>query len=85
MTSLQSADEMLEQGVLALYRQWPHLPRRTTIPALDRLRAALAALNEEVSVPAQFSVITETKTISRSFVMEGGLSIDIESAIQQID
>ncbi len=51
----------------------------------DKLRAALAALNEEVSVPAQFSVITETKTISRSFVMEGGLSIDIESAIQQID
>ncbi len=43
MTSLQSADEMLEQGVLALYRQWPHLPQRTTIPALDRLRAALAA------------------------------------------
>ncbi|MFN3333695.1 MAG: hypothetical protein ACK47M_14395, partial [Caldilinea sp.] len=43
MTQLQSADEMLEQGVLTLYRHWPHLPRRTTIPALDRLRAALAA------------------------------------------
>jgi hypothetical protein len=43
MQQLQSADEMLEQGVLALYRQWPHLPRRTTIPALDRLRAGLAA------------------------------------------
>lgn len=51
----------------------------------DKLRAALAALNEEASVPAQFSVITETKTISRSFVMDGGLSIDIESAVQQID
>lgn len=43
MQQLQSADELLEQGVLALYRQWPHLPQRTTIPALNRLRAALAA------------------------------------------
>lgn len=51
----------------------------------DKLRAVLTALNEEVSVPAQFSVLTETKTISRSFVMDGGLSIDIDSAIQQID
>jgi beta-lactamase class A len=50
-----------------------------------KLRAALAALNEEVRIPAQFSVITETKTISRSFVMEGGLSIDLDSAVQQID
>ncbi len=51
----------------------------------DKLRAALVALNEEVSVPAQFSVVTETKTISRSFVMSGGLSIDIDNAMQQID
>lgn len=49
------------------------------------LRAALTALNEEVSVPAQFSVITDTKTISRSFVMSGGLSIDIDTAMQQIN
>jgi len=54
MTSLQSADDMLEQGVLALYRQWPHLPRRTTIPALDRLRAALAAeLEAMIAAPDQ--------------------------------
>lgn len=51
----------------------------------DRLRAALTALNEEVSIPAQFSVITDTKTISRSFVMTGGLSIDIDAAMQQIN
>ncbi|MCS6826263.1 MAG: CHAT domain-containing protein [Caldilinea sp.] len=42
MAQLQSADELLEQALLALYRQWPHLPRRTTLPALDRLRRALA-------------------------------------------
>lgn len=42
MTQLQSADELLEEALLALYRQWPHLPRRTTIPALNRLRRALA-------------------------------------------
>lgn len=42
MAALQSIDELLESAVLALYRQWPHLPRRTTQPALDRLRRELA-------------------------------------------
>ena len=42
MAALQSIDELLESAVLALYRQWPHLPRRTTLPALERLRNALA-------------------------------------------
>lgn len=54
MQQLQSADELLEQGVLALYRQWPHLPRRTTIPALDRLRTAFAAeLESMLAAPDQ--------------------------------
>ena len=43
MASLQSIDELLESAVLALYRQWSHLPRRTTMPALDTLRHTLAA------------------------------------------
>ncbi|MFZ1767695.1 MAG: hypothetical protein WAU00_00785, partial [Caldilinea sp.] len=43
MAQLQSVDGLLEQGVLALYRRWPHLPHRTTLPALDQLRATLAA------------------------------------------
>lgn len=42
MAALQSIDELLESAVLALYRQWSHLPRRTTIPALDTLRHTLA-------------------------------------------
>ncbi|MBE2239459.1 MAG: CHAT domain-containing protein [Caldilineaceae bacterium] len=43
MAQLQSVDGLLEQGVLALYRCWPRLPHRTTLPALDQLRATLAA------------------------------------------
>lgn len=40
--TLYSADGLLEQGILALYRQWNSLPRRSTLPALDRLRRELA-------------------------------------------
>jgi hypothetical protein len=50
-----------------------------------KLRKALATLNEQASTPAQFSIITGTAAISRSFVMEGGLSIDIDDAVRQID
>lgn len=50
MAALQSIDELLESAVLALYRQWSHLPRRTTLPALDRLRRALA--DELAALPA---------------------------------
>ncbi len=42
MAALQSIDELLESAVLALYRQWSYLPRRTTIPALEGLRRKLA-------------------------------------------
>lgn len=42
MAALQSIDELLESAVLALYRQWSHLPRRTTLPALEALRSKLA-------------------------------------------
>jgi hypothetical protein len=40
MASLQSIDELLESAVLALYRQWSHLPRRTTMPALEHAAPA---------------------------------------------
>ncbi len=50
-----------------------------------KLREALTTLNEQASTPTQFSIITGVTVISRSFVMEGGLAIDIESAMQQID
>jgi hypothetical protein len=48
MAQLQSVDELLEAAVLALYRRWPHLPHRTTLPALDRIRAELAATLESM-------------------------------------
>lgn len=48
MVQLQSVDELLESAILALYRRWPHLPRRTTIPALNRLRSELAATLEAI-------------------------------------
>jgi hypothetical protein len=50
MASLQSIDELLESAVLALYRQWSHLPRRTTIPALEQLRSSLA--DEVAALPS---------------------------------
>ncbi|MFO7635052.1 MAG: CHAT domain-containing protein [Caldilinea sp.] len=54
MAQIQSVDELLEQGVLALYRNWAHLPQRTTIPALDRLRGELAgALESMLNAPDQ--------------------------------
>ena len=40
--SLDTYDGLLERGVLALYLQWPFLPRRATLPALEQLRLDLA-------------------------------------------
>lgn len=51
MAQLQSVDGLLEQGVLALYRRWPHLPHRTTLPWIDQLRATLAAELDALSRP----------------------------------
>lgn len=50
MAQLQTVDGLLEQGVLALYRNWPRLPRRTTQPALDGRRHALAAELDALAV-----------------------------------
>ena len=40
--NLDTYDGLLEQAVLALYLQWPFLPRRATLPALEQLRRNLA-------------------------------------------
>ncbi|MCB0151110.1 MAG: hypothetical protein KDE01_26100, partial [Caldilineaceae bacterium] len=40
---LDTYDGLLERAVLALYLQWPYLPRRATLPTLETLRKSLAA------------------------------------------
>lgn len=44
--TLQRLDELLESGLLALYRRWDDLPRRSTLPRLEALRAELATTLE---------------------------------------
>ena len=40
---LDPYDVLLERAMLALYLQWPYLPRRATLPTLETLRKSLAA------------------------------------------
>lgn len=49
MAKLQSVDELLESALLAIYRRWSYLPRRTTLPALEQLRGLLAEQLVELS------------------------------------
>ena len=49
MAKLQSIDELLESALLAIYRRWSYLPRRTTLPALEELRGLLAEQLVELS------------------------------------
>ncbi len=52
--TLKSYDGLLEQAVLALYLQWPFLPRRATLPTLERLRRTLAGeLQSMAAAPDQ--------------------------------
>ena len=52
--NLDTYDGLLEQAVLALYLQWPFLPRRATLPALEQLRRNLAGeLQAMVAPPDQ--------------------------------
>ena len=39
---LQSLDQLLEVVTTGVYRAWYTLPRRSTLPELDRLRRQLA-------------------------------------------
>src|SRR5262249_16540623 len=50
-----------------------------------RLRARLAELAKNVELPPAITVISSTDTISRSFALGGGGTLDIDAAVQQID
>src|SRR6185503_8403453 len=50
-----------------------------------KLRAALEGLAKQADQPPAFSVISSTKTISRSFVLAGGSRLDLDAAVKQID
>ena len=45
------------------------------------LRAQLATLAERAAVPPQISVISATKTISRSFAYTPGMTLDVDAAV----
>jgi beta-lactamase class A len=49
------------------------------------LRAQLAELAKKVDLSPAITVITSTDTISRSFALAGGATLDIDAAIKQID
>jgi len=51
-TKPYSQDTLFEQMLLALYRNWYALPRRSTLPVLDRLRIELARQLEMFPEPA---------------------------------
>lgn len=47
----QSLDQLLQEILLAVYADWYSLPRRSTLPELNRLRAGLAAALEQMPRP----------------------------------
>ncbi len=49
-----------------------------------KLRMALEGLAKQGGQPPTFSVITSTKTISRSFALSGGARLDVDAAVKQI-
>jgi beta-lactamase class A len=51
----------------------------------SKMRTLLAGLAQQASMPPAISVISSTKTISRSFLLDGGERLDIDAAAKQID
>ncbi|NWG20357.1 MAG: serine hydrolase [Chloroflexi bacterium] len=51
----------------------------------EKLRAVLATFDARVAQAPRFSIITSTETLSRSFAIEGGLGLDLDDAMRQID
>jgi beta-lactamase class A len=51
-----------------------------------RLRAVLGGMASSTGAPGAISVISDTKTISRSFRLAGGdMQVDVDAAVKQID
>jgi len=51
----------------------------------SKIQTLLEGLAQQASVPPVISVISATKTISRSFTLTGGERLDIDAAAKQID
>lgn len=51
----------------------------------SKMRTLIEGLAQQVAVPPVISVISATKTISRSFMLTGGEQLDIDAAVKQID
>jgi beta-lactamase class A len=50
-----------------------------------KLRELLEGLEQQDGPPASVSVITSTDAISRSFAIKGGMALDLDAAVAQID
>jgi beta-lactamase class A len=51
----------------------------------SKMRALVQGLAQQAATPPVVSVISATKTISRSFMLSGGEQLDIDAALKQID
>jgi beta-lactamase class A len=77
-----ATDTMLEQALEA--DAGDTIPLEVSYDA-EQLRAALEQLSSQAAQPATLTVITDTETISRSFVIQPGRRIDIDAAVTEID
>ncbi|NTW02200.1 MAG: serine hydrolase, partial [Oscillochloris sp.] len=77
-------DELLDQAHVAL--ESGKLAKVDLSVGLDEkaLREQLATLAERAAIPPQISVISSTKTISRSFAYTPGMILDVDTAFDQV-
>ena len=79
-----SVDDLIGQADSALRAGKPvDVP---LLASLDdaALRAQLVSLAERVATPPQISVISSTKTISRSFAYTPGMTLDVDAALPRV-
>ncbi len=77
-------DDLLAEADAGLGSDQPVEVVRTGDLDTDALRQQLDDLAEEVSVPAAIHVISETKTISRSFGYTPGMILDVDAALSEV-
>jgi Beta-lactamase enzyme family len=75
-------DSMLAEAITA--KAGAKIPLKISIDQ-TLLEQQLQDLATQVNQPGEVTLITTTRTISRSFVITGGLQLDIEAATRQIE
>lgn len=75
-------DDLLERALAARPGSAITLEVRYDLAAL---RATLGELEQRLAAPPEISVITGTQPISRSFALRGGMALDMDAALAQID